>query len=61
MRAAASAASAEAANEGDPAFMKAKQATAGAYMAYSLPEVSKLAAKINAGPDALAEMDPDWL
>ncbi len=60
-RAAASAASAEAAGEGDPAFMKAKQATAGAYMAYSLPEVSKLAAKISAGPDALAEMDPDWL
>ena len=41
--------------------MKAKQATASAYMAYSLPEVSKLAAKISAGPDALAAMDPDWL
>ncbi|MCH1484493.1 MAG: acyl-CoA dehydrogenase [Alphaproteobacteria bacterium] len=60
-RAASAAARAEAAGEGDPAFMKAKKATAGAYMAYALPEVGKLAAKISQGPDALFEMDPDWL
>jgi hypothetical protein len=60
-RAASAAARAEAAGEGDPAFMKAKKATAGAYMAYSLPEVGKLAVKISQGPDALLEMDPDWL
>ena len=41
--------------------MKAKKATAGAYMAYALPEVDKLAAKISEGPGALFEMDPDWL
>ena len=60
-RAASAAARAEAAGEGDPAFMKAKKATARAYMAYALPEVDKLAAKISEGPDALFEMDPDWL
>lgn len=60
-RAASFAAGAEAAGNGDPAFMKAKKATAGAYMAYALPEVGKLAAKIAEGPDALFEMDPDWL
>ena len=60
-RGAAAAARATADGEGDPAFMKAKQATAGAYMAYSLPEVGKMAARIAAGPEALAGMDPDWL
>ena len=60
-RGAAAAAGAMADGEGDPAFMKAKQATAGAYMAYSLPEVGKMAALIAAGPEALAGMDPDWL
>ena len=60
-RGAAAAAKAKDAGEGDPAFMAAKQATAGAYMAYSLPEVGKMAARIAAGPEALAGMDPDWL
>ena len=60
-RGAAAAAKASDAGEGDPAFMDAKQATAGAYMAYSLPEVGKMAARIAAGPEALAGMDPDWL
>ncbi len=60
-RGAAAAAGAMADGDGDPAFMKAKQATAGAYMAYSLPEVGKMAARIAAGPEALAGMDPDWL
>jgi hypothetical protein len=60
-RAAAAAAANEAAGHGDPAFMKAKQATARAYGAYCLPEVGKLAAKIDQGPDALATMSPDWL
>ena len=41
--------------------MDAKQATASAYMAYGLPEVAKMAAKIAAGPDALAAMNADWL
>jgi len=60
-RGAAAAAKARDAGEGDPAFMTAKQATAGAYMAYSLPEVGKMAARIAAGPEALAIMDPAWL
>jgi alkylation response protein AidB-like acyl-CoA dehydrogenase len=60
-RGAAAAARATADGEGDPAFMKAKQATAGAYMAYSLPEVGKMAARIAAGPETLAAMDPAWL
>jgi hypothetical protein len=60
-RGADAAAKAQAAGEGDPAFMSAKQATAGAYMAYSLPEVGKMAARIAAGPEALASMDPAWL
>jgi len=60
-RGAAAAAQAAAAGEGDPDFMAAKQATAGAYMAHSLPEVAKMAAKIAGGPDALAAMNPDWL
>jgi hypothetical protein len=41
--------------------MHAKQATANAYMAYCLPEVDKLAAKMRHGPDALAAINPDWL
>ncbi len=60
-RGAAAAARATADGEGDPAFMKAKQVTAGAYMAYSLPEVGKMAARIAAGPETLAAMDPAWL
>ena len=60
-RAATAAAHAKEAGEGDPAFMDAKQATASAYMAYALPEVAKMAAKITAGPDALAAMNADWL
>ena len=60
-RGAAAAAQAAAAGEGDPDFMAAKQATAGAYMAHSLPEVAKMAQKIAGGPDALAAMNPDWL
>jgi len=60
-RGAAAAARATAAGEGDPGFMAAKQATAAAYMAHSLPEVAKRAARIAGGPDALAKMDPDWL
>ena len=60
-RGAAAAAQAAAAGEGDPDFMAAKQATAGAYMAHSLPEVAKMAARIAGGPDALAAMNPDWL
>ncbi|MEC8539733.1 MAG: acyl-CoA dehydrogenase C-terminal domain-containing protein, partial [Pseudomonadota bacterium] len=60
-RAAAAAAIAKEKGEGDPAFMDAKQATANAYMAYGLPEVAKMAAKISAGPDALAAMDAGWL
>ena len=60
-RGAAAAAQAAAAGEGDPDFMAAKQATAGAYMAHSLPEVAKMAARIVGGPDALAAMNPDWL
>ena len=60
-RGAAAAAQAAAAGEGDPDFMAAKQASAGAYMAHSLPEVAKMAARIAGGPDALAAMNPDWL
>ena len=60
-RAATAAATAKETGEGDPAFMDAKQATANAYMAYGLPEVAKMAAKISAGPDALAAMDAGWL
>ena len=60
-RGAAAAARSAASGEGDPEFMAAKQATAGAYMAYSLPEVSKMAAKISGGPDALSTINPDWL
>jgi len=60
-RGAAAAAMAAASGEGDPDFMAAKQATAGAYMAHSLPEVAKMASKITAGPDALAAMTPGWL
>ncbi|MCH2553670.1 MAG: acyl-CoA dehydrogenase [SAR116 cluster bacterium] len=60
-RGAAAAARSAASGEGDPEFMAAKQATAGAYMAHSLPEVSKMAAKISSGPDALSAMNPDWL
>jgi len=51
----------EASGAEDSRFMKAKQTTAQAYMAYSLPEVVKLAEKIIQGPDALAQIDPDWL
>ena len=60
-RGAAAAARATASGEGDPDFMAAKQATAGAYMANSLPEVAKHAARIAGGPDALSGMNPDWL
>ena len=60
-RGAAVAARSVASGEGDPEFMAAKQVTAGAYMAHSLPEVSKMAAKISGGPDALSAMNPDWL
>jgi hypothetical protein len=60
-RAAAAAAKAEAERAGNPDFMKAKQVSATAYMAYSLPEVGKLASKMMAGPDALAKMDVNWL
>ena len=60
-RGAAAAAHSAASGEGDPEFMAAKQATASAYMAHSLPEVSKMAAKISSGPDALSAMNPDWL
>ena len=60
-RAAAAAVKAEAEQAGNPDFMKAKQASAAAYMAYSLPEVAKLASKMMAGPDALAKMDVNWL
>ena len=60
-RGAAVAARSAASGKGDPEFMAAKQATAGAYMAHSLPEVSKMAAKISGGPDALSAMNPDWL
>ena len=60
-RGAAAAARATASGEGDPDFMAAKQATAGAYMANSLPEVAKRAARIAGGPDALSGMNPDWL
>ena len=60
-RGAAAAAQAKAAGAGDPGFMAAKQAAAGAYMAHSLPEVAKYAAKIADGPDALSVMRPDWL
>ena len=60
-RGAAVAARSAASGEGDPEFMAAKQATAGAYMAHSLPEVSKMAAKILGGPDALSAINPDWL
>ena len=60
-RGAAAAARSAAAGEGAPEFMAAKQATASAYMAHSLPEVSKMAAKISGGPDALSAMNPDWL
>ena len=59
-RAAAAASKAEADHVGNPDFMKAKQASAGAYIAYSLPEVGKLASKMMAGPDALAKMDVSW-
>ena len=57
-RAGAAAATAVAAGEGDPAFMTAKESTASAYMAYCLPEVAGLAAKIQQGPEALAAIDP---
>ena len=60
-RAGAAAVRALAIGEGAPDFMRAKQATTNAYMAYCLPEVDKLAAKMRKGPDALATMDPDWL
>ena len=60
-RAAAAASKVEADHVGNPDFMKAKQASAGAYIAYSLPEVGKLASKMMAGPDALAKMDASWL
>ncbi|MEL0205848.1 MAG: acyl-CoA dehydrogenase, partial [Alphaproteobacteria bacterium] len=60
-RAAAAAADNEAAGHGDPAFMKAKQATASAFIAYCLPEVAKLAAKMANGPEALAAIDPEYL
>ncbi|MGB2319446.1 MAG: acyl-CoA dehydrogenase C-terminal domain-containing protein, partial [Candidatus Puniceispirillum sp.] len=60
-RAAAAASKAEADHVGNPDFMKAKQASASAYIAYSLPEVGKLASKMMAGPDALAKMDASWL
>jgi alkylation response protein AidB-like acyl-CoA dehydrogenase len=60
-RGAAAAARSKADGEGDPAFMTAKLATASAYMAYSLPDVARMASRIAAGPVALAEMDPDWL
>jgi alkylation response protein AidB-like acyl-CoA dehydrogenase len=60
-RAGAAAGRALAIGEGAPDFMRAKQATTNAYMAYCLPEVDKLAAKMRKGPDALATMDPDWL
>lgn len=60
-RAATAAAKAEAEQAGNPDFMKAKQASAAVYMAYSLPEVGKLASKMMNGPDALAKMDINWL
>ena len=60
-RAGAAAGRALAIGEGAPDFMRAKQATTNAYMAYCLPEVDKLAAKMRKGPDALATIDPDWL
>ena len=60
-RAGAAASRALADGEGAPDFMHAKQATANAYMAYCLPEVDKLAAKMRHGPDALAAINPDWL
>ena len=47
--------------EGDGEFLKAKQASAATYMAYSLPHVQRLAERIARGPDALGEVDPDWL
>ena len=60
-RAAAAAYKAEHTGEGNPAFMQAKQASASAYIAYSLPEVAKLATKMAKGPDALSKVNPDWL
>jgi hypothetical protein len=30
-------------------------------MAYCLPEIGKMAARIATGPEALASMDPAWL
>ena len=50
-----------ASGEGATDFMQAKQGTTNAYMAYCLPEVDKLAAKMRHGPEALAAIDPDWL
>jgi len=60
-RASAAAGRALAVGDGAPEFMRAKQATTNAYMAYCLPEVEKLAAKMRNGPDALAKIDPEWL
>ena len=60
-RAAAAAKRASDAGEGDPAFVAAKQATAAAYIAYCLPEIANLAAKMADGPAALAGIDPALL
>ncbi len=60
-RAGAAASRALASGEGAPDFMRAKQGTTSAYMAYCLPEVDKLAAKMRHGPEALAAINPDWL
>ena len=60
-RAAHAAANAKDTSDGDPAFMTAKQTTASAYMAYCLPEINTLAARMAAGPDALANVDPALL
>lgn len=60
-RAAHAAAEATNAGVGDPTFMTSKQATASAYMAYCLPEIGTLAARMAAGPDALAKVDPALL
>ena len=60
-RSADAAATAHKAGDGDPAFLAAKQTTASAYMAYCLPEIDTLAARMAAGPDALANIDPALL
>lgn len=60
-RSADAAATAQKAEDGDPALMAAKQTTAGAYMAYCLPEIDTLAARMATGPDALANIDPALL